>query len=266
MSVISAGSAGTFVTVLGSSGCKYDPGNDTASFVINNKIIVDTGWNLVDNLMGLGLEPKDFKTVLFTHLHHDHYLALPQFLFYHLCAGTNLSDLLLIGPHDLNIVVDLAMSFLQTSKFYKDTSYPKCMDLKTDVRFFPDKEQLLFVESEKSLHPVSGKYYRVTDLSTGKKIGFSGDTAYSPVEISFFKNCDLLFHECSLGGKKRNGDENSYLHAAAEEAAYVAAEAGVKKLALVHYAERFKEDCFNAASNIFKGEILTPKKGDIIFV
>ena len=68
----------TFVTVLGSSGCKYDYGNDTASFLINNKIIIDTGWNLVENLLDLNLNPADFDTVLFTHFHHDHYLALPH--------------------------------------------------------------------------------------------------------------------------------------------------------------------------------------------
>ena len=86
----------TFVTVLGSSGCKYDYGNDTASFLINNKVIVDTGWNLVENILDLGLNPADFKIVLFTHFHHDHYLALPQFLFYHLNCGKSLNELTLI--------------------------------------------------------------------------------------------------------------------------------------------------------------------------
>lgn len=257
---------GTFITVLGSSGCRYDYGNDTASYLINNKVIVDTGWNLVENILDLDLNPADFKTVLFTHFHHDHYLALPQFLFYYLNAGKSLSELTLIGPNELNSTLKLAVDFLQVPRFYEDAGYPKCIEIQSGENLALDifGTERLFIEVYKSIHPVDGRYYRVTDTATGAKIGFSGDTAYSPHEGVFFKGCDLLFHECSLGGKHTGG--NSYLHADAEEAATVAAEAGVKKLSLVHYPEAVRIECFNAASNKFKGEILTPVKGDVIFV
>ena len=255
-------SNGTFITVLGSSGGRYDYGNDTASYLINNKVIIDTGWNLVENILDLGLNPAEFKTVLFTHLHHDHYLALPQFLFYYINAGRSLNELTFIGPEDLNLVVNLAANFLQLSRFYKDIGFPQCIEIKSGESITLDGEQL-FIETHKSLHPVDGRYYRVTDIATGTKIGFSGDTAYSPDESIFFKDCGLLFHECSLGGKY-TGD-NFYLHASAEEAAVVAAESGVKKLALIHYSEKSRAECFKAAADKFHGEILTPAKGDIIY-
>ena len=251
------------ITVLGSSGCKYDYGNDTASYLINNKIIVDTGWNLVENLLDLNLNPIDFKIILFTHFHHDHYLALPQFLFYRLNCGCSLSELTLIAPEDLNKVVKLAIDFLQISRFYENAGYPNCIEIKSGENITLEQEQL-FIESHKSVHPVDGRYYKVTDMSTGTKIGFSGDTAYNPAEKIFFKDCGLLIHECSLGAKY-TGD-NSYLHASAEDAANVAVEAGVKKLALVHYPEKSRTECFNAAANIFHGEVLTPVKGDVIHV
>ena len=251
----------TFITVLGSSGCKYDYGNDTASYLINNKIILDTGWNLVENLLDLGLNPTDFNTILFTHFHHDHYLALPQFLFYYLNEGKSLSELSLIGSEDLSMTVNLAMNFLQVSRFYENAGYPKCREIKSGENITLDTEQL-FIESYKSLHPVDGRYYCVTNMSTGTKIGFSGDTAYNPAEILFFKNCDLLIHECSLGGK--HAGDNLYLHSNAETAAIVASEANAKKLALVHYPARRRAECFNAAKNKFHGEIIMPVKGDII--
>lgn len=253
----------TFVTVLGSSGCKYDYGNDTASYLINNKIIVDTGWNLVENLLDLNFNPEDFKIVLFTHFHHDHYLALPQFLFYYLNCGKSLSELTLIGPGELKTVLKLAMDFLQVSRFYKDAGEPECIEIKSGENITLGKEQI-FIEAYKSLHPVDGRFYRVTDMTTREKIGFSGDTAYDPVENTFFKDCGLLIHECSLGGK-HTGD-NSYLHSDASDAASVAVEAGVKKLALVHYPGKSRTECLNAAANIFKGEVLTPVKGDVIYI
>ncbi|MCL1859427.1 MAG: MBL fold metallo-hydrolase [Oscillospiraceae bacterium] len=251
----------TFITVLGSSGCRYDYGNDTASYLINNKIIVDTGWNLVENILDLNLNPADFKTILFTHLHHDHYLALPQFLFYYLNEGRSLNELTFIGPGELNIILNLAMNFLQISRFYGNAGCPKCIEIKPGENITLDSLNL-YIESHKSIHPVDGRYYNVTDMLTHKKTGFSGDTAYNPDETEFFKNCDLLIHECSLGG--RHTGENMYLHSDAEEAAAVAAGAGVKALALVHYPAKIRTECFNAAKNKFDGQILMPVKGDII--
>jgi len=258
---------GTFITVLGSSGCRYDCGNDTASYLINNKVIVDTGWNLIENILDVGLNPADFKTILFTHFHHDHYIALPQFLFYHLNEGKSLNDLTFIGPGEAHMITELAMNFLQVSRFYENAGYPKCIEMKSGENITLDTldkngNTKLFIEAHKSVHPVDGRYYRVTDTAAGKKIGFAGDTAYSPDETEFFKDCDLLIHECSLGGK-HTGD-NSYLHSDAEDAASVAAGAGVKKLALVHYPARIRTECFNSASKKFKGEILMPVKGDVI--
>jgi len=260
-------SAGTFITILGSSGCKYDYGNDTASYLINNKIIVDTGWNLVENILDLGLNPTDFKTVLFTHFHHDHYLALPQFLFYYINSGKSLSELTFIGPDGLNLIVNLALNFLQVSQFYKDAGYPECKEIASGesiILDIGDNGQLfqLFIEAYKSIHPVDGRYYCVTDMNTGAKIGFSGDTAYNSAEKLFFKDFDLLIHECSLGGKHTG--ENLYLHSDATDAAVIAEEARVKKLALVHYPARLRAECFNAAKNKFHGEILMPVKGDVI--
>jgi ribonuclease Z len=253
----------TFITVLGSSGFKYDYGNDTASFLINNKVIVDTGWHLVENILDVGLNPADFNTILFTHFHHDHYLALPQFLFYHINEGKSLNELTLIGTSDLNKVVKLSIEFLQLPRFFENAGFPNCIEIKSGESITLEKEQLL-IEARNAVHPVDSRFYCVTDMVGGAKLGFSGDTAYDISENIFFKDCDLLIHECSLGGKK-TGD-NSYLHASAEEAAIAAAGAGVKRLALVHYPARLRTECLNAAIAVekFHGEILMPVKGDII--
>jgi len=250
-----------FITVFGSSGCSYDRGNDTASFLINNSVIIDAGWNLVENILDLDLNPSDFKTILFTHFHQDHYLALPQFLFYFINSGKRLSELTLIGPGDLGRVVRLAADFLQLSRFFDDIGYPECIEIAPGESFSVGD---LFVETHKSVHPVDGRYYKITDKISNKTAGFSGDTAYSEDESAFFSGCDLLVHECSLGGSY-TGD-NFYLHSSAEDAAAAANGAGVKKLALAHYREKQRAECIAAAKNKFDGDILTPLKGDIIYV
>jgi ribonuclease BN (tRNA processing enzyme) len=73
---------GTRVTFLGATSAVPDAGCDTASFVINDRILVDTGWSVVGNLRNLGIDPNQIDTLIFTHMHHDHYLSLPSLLFY----------------------------------------------------------------------------------------------------------------------------------------------------------------------------------------
>lgn len=255
----------TFITVLGSSTCKYDEENDTASYLLNNNIIIDTGWNLTENIRNLGLNPALFKTILFTHMHHDHYIALPQFLFYHLCERGTLCDLTLIGTSEVAAVTDLAMNFLQVSRFYEKAGCPKCIQIKPNESIVLKAENLI-VEAQQSVHTVDGRYYKITDTATNAVAGFSGDTAYSPIEGTFFKGCGILVHECSLGAKIGASYANNYLHASAQEAARAASEAGAKKLMLTHYPENFREDCIAAAKLDFSGEILTPVKGDIITI
>ena len=252
-----------FITVLGSSGCAYDYGNDTASYLINNKIIVDTGWHLVENILDVGLNPADFNTILFTHFHHDHYIALPQFLFYYLNSGKSLSELTLIGPSDTEKILDLALNFLQTAQFFENAGRPKCINIKSGESITLEHEQLL-IGAHKAVHTIDSRFYRVTDIATGIAVGFSGDTAFDPYEGEFFKGCSLLIHECSLGGK-HDGD-NSYLHSDAEDATIAASKAGVKTLALVHYSAKYRAECLTAAANKFNGEIVMPVKGDIILV
>jgi len=250
------------ITVLGSSGCRYDYGNDTASFLINDKIIIDTGWNLVENILDLKLNPADFSTVLFTHLHHDHYIALPQFLFYQIISGKSLSELNFTGPKELTSVINLALNFLQVSRFYENSGCPNITEINPGENIILNDN--LFIETRKSIHPVDGRYYKITEITTGETAGFAGDTAYNPEEVIFFKDCGLLIHEYSLGGKYPG--DNFYLHSDAEQAATVALNAGVKKLALVHYPEKIRAECVNAAKNIFRGEVLAPVKGDVVFL
>lgn len=42
---------------LGTSGCIPDIGDDTASMLIDDKYLVDVGWDVVRNLRNKGVDP-----------------------------------------------------------------------------------------------------------------------------------------------------------------------------------------------------------------
>ena len=72
----------TTVTFLGTAAAIPSAGHDAASFVVNERYLVDTGWNTALTLLTHGLDPLNIEYLLLTHCHHDHYLGLPQLLFF----------------------------------------------------------------------------------------------------------------------------------------------------------------------------------------
>ena len=111
----------TNIMFLGTTACIFDKNDDDPCFLINKKYLFDTGFALVNNLVNNDVEPLDIKYLFFTHMHHDHYISLPAFLFYYIQKGGNLSELKIIGPaNDVRRIVKKAMDFL----FILFTYYP----------------------------------------------------------------------------------------------------------------------------------------------
>lgn len=252
----------TEITFLGTSSCLYDLGNDTASYLLNGGLLIDTGWNAVDNLRRAGVDPSAIETVLFTHMHHDHYLALTSLLFYRISCGKSLDSLTLIGPSDLKNVTSLALAYLQIERFFPESvGIPVCMELDPSASFILDSLRLK-IGASPSVHTVDGRYYMIHDLETGIRTGFSGDTAYHESEGEFFADCDMLIHECSLGAKQPGN--NDYLHSSACDAGRAAAQSRAKQLVLVHYPERLTDECVKSASMVYGGIIKVPSPGETV--
>lgn len=250
----------TTIDFLGTSSCRTDIGNDTASFVLNRTVMVDTGWCCVENLRTAGIEPTEVPYLVLTHWHHDHYLSLPSLFFYHLCMKGDLSHLTVIGPEeDTRNVVDLALNFLQLDRFYPNASPPKMICLKAYEAFETSDFSL---ETTPSLHAVQGLCYKFTDKNSKVVVGFSGDTAYQESLGKFFVNCDVLLHECSLGPVAADPIANKrYLHSGAIDAANVAKEANVPHLVLLHGTTTKKSECIRVAKEVFPNQVTWPERG-----
>lgn len=256
----------TEITFLGTSSCLYDLGNDTASYLVNGNggLLIDTGWNAVDNLRRAGFDPGAIGTVLFTHMHHDHYLALTSLLFYRISCGKSLDSLTLIGPKDLKNVTSSALVYLQIERFFSDSiGTPVCVELDPRASFTLESSGFQ-IDAIPSVHTVDGRYYMIRDPETGRIIGFSGDTVYDESEGEFFSDCDMLIHECSLGAN-RSGN-NEYQHSSAYDAGRAAEQARAKQLVLVHYPEKITDDCVRAASTVYGGIIKVPSPGETVWL
>jgi len=89
---------GLTFTIIGDSSCVPDVGHDSACFLINGKHLVDTGWCSALNMRRYGVDPLSLESIILTHFHQDHYLGLPQLLFFMGLRKRRGPRLKIIGP------------------------------------------------------------------------------------------------------------------------------------------------------------------------
>lgn len=246
----------TTLTFLGTGSAVPEAGNDTASYLINGHVLVDCGWSAPLRLIGLGANPLDADHVLFTHLHHDHYLGLAQLLFHRAMRGADRPPLRIVGPAaDVGRVVDLAWAFIQADRFFPAARRPEVTPLEPGAAVDAGE---LRVRTAPAVHPVQAMSLRIADTRTGAEIGLSGDTAYEPALGAFFFGVRVLIHECSLGPRRLPREKNPSLHSGAADAAAVARVAGAGALYLVHGNSADREASLAAARAEFPATYWAP--------
>ncbi|MCZ8511665.1 MBL fold metallo-hydrolase [Paenibacillus filicis] len=252
----------TRITFLGTSSAVPEVGSDTASMLINDRILVDTGWKVTENLRKLSIEPTSIEHLVFTHFHQDHYLSLPSLLFYILMKKKDLRGLKIVGPkRDLELTINRTLEFLNQGRYIVKAGKPELIPLEAGESYETSEFRL---ETCGTIHPVPGLCYRFTDNNSGAVISFTGDTAYHPPIAEFVRGSKLLVHEAALGPGAGDPSNNESLHSGAQDAARIAVAAGVEQLLLIHGPHARVNGCVEAARKIFNGDILWPKEGQTV--
>jgi len=237
------------ITFLGTASVTPDAGGDTASFLIGRNILVDTGWNAPLRMMQFGFSPLEIEYVIFTHCHHDHYMGLPQLLFYRRMKRHE-STLRIIGPEeDLEKTVEISHTFLQVERF------PECRDNVETIPLVPGASlstPTFTLDTIQTVHAVQGLCYRFTDSASGSALGFTGDTAYHPPIADHLKGCATIIHEASHADRTVE-NARSTGHSSAMDAARIAIEAKATRLALIHLHRQSGPTALKAARAIFPG-------------
>jgi ribonuclease BN (tRNA processing enzyme) len=214
------------------------------------QIVVDCGLGVTRGLVDQGVQLRDLALIFITHLHSDHYLELGPLLHTAWTAGLK-SPVVVWGPSGLGRYWD---GFL--------TSMADDIDLRIEDEGRPDLRSLVqirtieagLVTSEdgievraiRTIHPPLLDCFALAFIGDGRRIVFSGDTAFLPALVDFSRGADLLIHEAmleaalpALVARVGNGSEKlmehlQRSHTRASDAARIAADAGVRALALNH--------------------------------
>ncbi len=241
-----------FLRIMGSSWWIPCKGDDCACYLINDHILVDTGWYSVHNMLELGINPANVDTVLLTHTHCDHYLGLAHLIMYWRTQKATLKGLTILGPEEtVRAGFERSLNYIlhDSRDLHEEIAeMPKIVEMSNNSIY---KFDHFTVESLKTIHAVPGVVYRITDDNTGAVICFTGDTAYRPEYGEFFHDCDILIHECSMGVGPTDPVENKYcLHSSATDAGIVAKASHAKRMLMVHTAPERREACVEKAKSI----------------
>jgi len=229
-------SANNFLRVMGSNWWLPEPGDDCSCYMLNDDLLIDTGWYSVHNMIERGIDPIKITTVCLTHTHCDHYIGLAQFLMYWRIKKATLKGLTIVGPKEtVRAGFERTLNFiLHDSRNLREeiAEMPEIIEVDTGSVYSTGKYTIEALHTD---HAVPGVVYRITNNETGSVLGVTGDTAYREEYGPFFKGAGLLIHEATYGAGPTDPEDNRLpRHSSAIEAANVAKEAGVKKLLLCH--------------------------------
>lgn len=238
-----------FLRVLGSADWLPTKNNDGSCYLLNDRIMIDTGWSAAFNMICHDLDPITPKLLCFTHMHADHYIGLTQLILYWRIKKSSFGEWTIAGPkQSVKGAIERAFQYVFhdfEGLIQDEMEMPRIMELSEGESFEAQGYNVLVMASD---HSIPGLCYRFTHLETGDSIGFTGDTSYRDTFGEFFKRCDLLVHEVTAGEGPLNLNANAISkHSSAQEAAQVAKDAQVKYLLLTHANESRRETAVEAA-------------------
>ena len=237
------------------------PGDHTAMLIKHGPahILLDAGPAVMMQLDHVGVTPDQITHIYFSHHHGDHILGSPIFLFYHrmrylLGAQPTLEGWLMlmeaVYPNYLpKVAEELAFLFLEEGKTEPVPAAPDISITQVQTQHVPE------------LPAYAARFdFAPTDTAPGFSIVYSGDTTPTEAVRDLAQGADLLIHEATAA--ETLGMSSWGVHSTAREAGRIAAEAGVKALAMVHRLPGPAEAWLAEAGEHFSGMILAPQAGD----
>lgn len=217
--------------ILGTAASVPDAEHDTVSLVLRGAdwaVLVDCGGSPLHKLARLGVEPEQIRAVILTHSHADHTYGLPM-LVQGLWLDGREESLPIYGPGEtIELAHRLLALFNLAEREGMFTIEWRAISRRKGTRVL-EMEGVQVRAAPVEHGDKDTRALRFDNAATGRSIVYSSDTRPCESLIDLAAGADLLIHEAA--GEFDN-------HTSPAQAAEVAREAGVAKLALIHYPVR----------------------------
>jgi ribonuclease Z len=243
--------------VLGTAASVPDTEHDTFGLALRGPdwaVLIDCGGSPLHKLARVGVDMDIIRAVVLTHYHADHVYGLPM-LVQGLWLGGREAPLAVYGPAE---TLDVARNLLEPFGLVERQDM-----FALEWHPVPPREGRRVLEVEgvgitaaPMIHlQVTTLALRFEDATTGRAIVYSADTEPCQALVRLATGADLLIHEAT-------GDRPG--HSSPAQAAEIARQAGVARLALIHYPVRgVNLEAWRLAASGFPGPVVLAHDGDV---
>ncbi len=265
------------------------------SFEAEN-LLFDCGEGTQRQIKIAGIKPAKITKLFISHWHGDHVLGIPG-LMQTMGSSQFAKKLLIYGPEGTkenikklneifakysDIIEHEVIEISKDGTFFENDSFSlEAYKLDHGIetigfKFIEKDKRRINVSKIKKLGipegPLLGKLqngknikfkdkeYKADELTKivdGKIVGYIADTVYTSNCLKIAEDCDLLISESSFTSE-HNDKAEQYKHITAEQAASIANQSNVLKLALTHVSQRYKDSnvILEEAKQTFQNVIL----------
>lgn len=236
------------LTTLGTASAKPIVDKYSSVHVLNARgrlFLIDCCEGAQTQLVRHRLSMLKIDHIFISHLHGDHVFGIFGLLSTMALLGRR-TDLHIYAPRDFSSILNFFMGHFGEGVKFNIEHHPLtfhdkqliCETKTADVYAFPlnhciETYGFMFVEKWQE-HPLAPKDRYV------RSVAYCSDTAPFDRLTEWVKGADILFHETTYT-RELQVAANERFHSTAEQAAKVAAEAGVGMLIAGHFSSRYKD-------------------------
>lgn len=230
------------IHLLGTGAAYTDPHRTTTMLALESPghtLLIDCGGDVVQRAQAAGIDLATIDGIFLTHEHPDHVGGFAVFVEkIWLCGRTRPIDMWGIAP---------ALSQARRAFETYDTSRWRLPELRWHEVAYDEGAPVLEtgdwrITASPGVHGVPVVGLRIECLRTGATAAYSCDTEPCPAIVRLAAGVDLLVHEA-------NGEGPG--HSSSLQAARVAAEAGARRLVLVHVGPGTQDADLAPARSVF---------------
>lgn len=254
------------LTIIGSGSAVIRKERKAPSMVLevgNKTLLFDCGWGCGVNLLEAGFDIQKIDHIFITHPHADHMGDLVSLIFSMTVTGIFLPEKKRTKPLVIHGYKGLKKDFEVLHKIMHPEMIKYGFPFKLKVLEYTNSSRKIDDFDIKSKEVNHTEFFNAVAfrIEKGKKsFVYSGDTANNENLVKLSKDADLAVYEMSVPDwyfKKRGPAPT---HLSPEECGQIAAQAGVKKLVLVHlYDNEPAKETRKAIKRNFKGQLIIPK-------